>query len=147
MTNTQPQPIHLVGQDADDLIVMSSLLQDALIRHADMTFESRRRRFVAVLSRFRWEMAPKVRERVRAGLHFNHVFKVQYYGMALQTRDAVSELLAVKAEPGEDDGVTITLEFAGGGAIRLAAECVDAEFRDLGASWQANRVPDHSEAG
>ena len=140
-----PAPLRLIAHDADDLSVISTLLQDALVRHGDMTFDRRRRRFVLAVSRFRWE-AGKARERVRTGLHFNHVMGVQHQGLALDKPDTVAELLAVRTGPAADGGVALTLDFAGGGTIRLDAECVDAELRDLGDSWPARRVPDHSAA-
>lgn len=146
MMARQPQPIHLIAHDPDDLVVMSALLQDALVRHGDMTFDSKRRRFVLVLSRFRWEAGADARERVRAGLHFNHVLQVQHQGIALQMRDTVAELLAIRTSLDDAGSNEITLDFSGGGAIRLVAECLDAEIQDLGPSWQAHHAPDHPEA-
>jgi hypothetical protein len=146
MMARQPQPIHLIAHDPDDLIVMSALLQDALVRHADMTYESKRHRFVLVLSRFRWEAGPTARERVRAGLHFNHVLKVQHQKLALAKADSVAELLAIRCATDGAGGTEITLELAGGGAIRLVAECLDAEVRDLGPAWRADHTPDHTES-
>jgi hypothetical protein len=35
------------------------------------------------------------------------------------------------------------MDFAGGGAIELTVECVEAELKDLGAAWRARRVPHH----
>ncbi|MEQ8246270.1 MAG: DUF2948 family protein [Alphaproteobacteria bacterium] len=140
-----PSPLRLIAHDADDLAVISTLLQDALVRHADMTFDRRRRRFALAVSRFRWE-AGKARERIRTGVHFNHVLGVQHQGIALDKRDTVAELLAVRTAPADDGGVALTLDFAGGGTIRLEAECIDAEVRDLGDTWAARRTPDHSAA-
>jgi hypothetical protein len=37
----------------------------------------------------------------------------------------------------------LTLFFAGGGAIRLEVECIEAELRDLGAAWRTRTKPDH----
>jgi hypothetical protein len=144
MTKRAPPQVHLIAQDPDDLVVISALVQDALVRHADMAYQSTHRRFILVVSRFRWEAGSSARERVRAGLHFNHVLKVQHHGIALQMKDSVAELLAIRHDSDAADQVTITLEFAGGGAVRLTAECVDAEVRDLGASWGARHTPDHS---
>lgn len=147
MTKREPLPVHLIAHDPDDLVVISALLQDALVRHGDMTYQSTHRRFVLVVSRFRWEAGSTKRGRVRTGLHFNHVLKVQHHGVALHLRDSVAELLAVRLDSDSTDRVAITLEFAGGGAVRLTAECVDAEVRDLGPSWEANHTPDHSDDG
>ena len=133
-----------MAQDPDDLVVISALLQDALVRHADMSYRSTSRRFAAVVSRYRWEAESPARERVRTGLHFNHVLKVQSRGVALHVRDSVAELLTIRLEPDVTDRVAITLEFSGGGAVRLTAECIDAEVRDLGLAWDTRHTPDHS---
>jgi len=143
--STPPAPLRLIAHDADDLTVISALLQDALVRHGDMTFDPRRRHFVMAVSRFRWE-AGKARERVRTGVHFNYVTTVQHQGIALHMRDTVGELLAVRVESADDAGAALVLDFAGGGTIRLEAECVDAEVRDLSDAWPVRRVPDHSGA-
>jgi hypothetical protein len=82
---------------------------------------------------------------VRTGLHFNHVLKVQHQGVALHVRDSVAEILAVRLDPDATDRVAITLEFAGGGAVRLTAECIDAEVRDLSRTWDTRQTPDHSD--
>ena len=144
MTKREPSLVHLMAQDPGDLVVISALLQDALVRHADMTYQSTSRRFVAVFSRYRWEVKSPARERVRTGLHFNHVLKVQSRGVALQVRDSVAELLAIRVAPDTADRVAITLEFSGGGAVRLTAECIDSEVRDIGPAWDTRHTPDHS---
>ena len=145
MTKREPSPVHLIAHDPDDLVVISALVQDALVRHADMTYQSTNRRFLLIVSRFRWEAESPSRERVRTGLHFNHVLKVQQQGLALYVRDSVAELLAVSFNPDATDRVAITLEFAGGGAVRLTAECIDAEVCDLGPNWNTRQTPDHSD--
>lgn len=48
----------------------------------------------------------------------------------------------------EDPAGKVRLDFAGGGAIELEVECIEAELKDLGAAWRARRVPNHGgEAG
>jgi len=136
--------LRLIVQDAEDLTVLSMLFQDALVRHGDMTFDARAKRFVLVASRFRWE-AGQDAERVRTGLHFNHVLKVQHQGLDLRKPDTVAELLSLRGEEADGDA-TIQFDFAGGGSIRLEADCIDAEARDLGESWGTRRTPDHSGA-
>jgi hypothetical protein len=39
----------------------------------------------------------------------------------------------------------VTLAFAGGGAVRLNVECIEAELRDLGPAWEAKGKPQHPE--
>lgn len=144
MTDPTRPPLRLLIQDAEDLDVLSALFQDALVRHGDMAYEAKARRFALVASRFVWE-GDGARQRIRTGLHFNHVMKVQHQGLDLRKPDTVAELLALRGEEGAD-GATIRLDFAGGGSIRLEAECIDAEAHDLGATWPARHAPDHSQA-
>ena len=54
-------------------------------------------------------------------------------------------LLAVTFKPniGEDPGGVIEIVLAGGGAIRLTVECIDAELTDMTGPWAARGTPDH----
>ena len=53
------EPLKLIALDEEDLAVVSSLLQDAVLRVADMTYVPAQKRFAAVLNRFDWETAAK----------------------------------------------------------------------------------------
>jgi hypothetical protein len=77
-------------------------------------------------------------------VRFERVKAAQVQGIDLKQKDAVLELLAVTFEPGEEPSGTLTLLFAGGGAIRLQVECIEAELRDLGAAWKTRRKPRHA---
>ena len=85
---------------------------------------------------------------MRAGLHFDGVLKVLSSQVKLGAGDAVVSILALRFEPagGEDPGGIIEIVLAGGGAIRLTVECIDAELSDVTESWAARGRPDH-EAG
>jgi hypothetical protein len=66
-------------------------------------------------------------------------------GIDLKAGHEVLNLLAVQFEPTgtEDPQGHVTLVFAGGGAVRLHVECIEAELKDLGPAWQARAVPRH----
>jgi hypothetical protein len=55
----------------------------------------------------------------------------------------VLELLALRFTPGEDGTGAITLDFAGGGAIRLDVESVNAGLADISAPWITRLKPEH----
>ncbi|MFD0935235.1 DUF2948 family protein, partial [Methylobacterium trifolii] len=79
-----------------------------------------------------------------AGVHFERVLGVRTRGIAPgQEADAPLNLLAVTFDPGEPPSGTVTLVFAGGAAIRLDVECVEAALKDLGPVWEAESRPDH----
>ena len=50
--------LRLRAQDADDLTVLSSLFQDAIIPGSDMHIDKANKRFVLVANRFCWERPP-----------------------------------------------------------------------------------------
>jgi len=95
------------------------------------------------VNRLKWEEGGKTR--VRAGLHFDSVLKVQSSKVKLGAGEAVIDLLAVTFTPngGEDPGGVVELVLAGGGAIRLTVECIEAELADLTQDWAARGTPDH----
>ncbi len=143
--------LKLAAADAEDLEILSARLQDAVGQLKNFTWLPKKRRFAAVVNRLQWEAGGKTR--VRAGLHFDGVLKVQSQRVKLGAGDAVVSLLAVRFEPngakenGEGDpGGAIEIVLAGGGAIRLTVECIDAELADLTGPWAARAKPDH-EAG
>lgn len=138
--------LKLAAADAEDLQILSARLQDALGQLKNFTWLPKKRRFAAVVNRLQWEAGGKTR--VRAGLHFDGVLKVQSHKVKLGAGDAVVSLLAFRFEPngGEDPGGAIEIVLAGGGAIRLTVECIDAELSDMTDAWAARGKPDH-EAG
>ncbi len=135
--------LRLAASDAEDLEVLSARLQDAVFKLKDATWQPKQRRFAAVVNRLKWEDAGKTR--VRAGLHFNGVLKAQSSRVKLGAGEAVVSILAVRftASGGEDPGGVIEIVLAGGGAIRLTVECIDAELLDMTAPWTARGTPDH----
>jgi hypothetical protein len=135
--------LRLAAADAEDLEILSARLQDAAGKLKNFTWLPKKRRFAAMLNRLQWENGGKTR--VRAGLHFDRVLKVQSSKVKLGAGEAVVSLLAVSFAPnaGEDPGGVIEIVLAGGGAIRLTVECIDAELADITGPWAAMGVPDH----
>jgi hypothetical protein len=140
--------LQLVALDAEDLGVISTHLQDAVIRAGDLTYLRAQARFALVARRFDWEASPREAPRRRlAGLHFDRVTAVRAKGIARDADDAALALLAVTFAPGEAPSGTITLVFAGGAEIALAVECIEAQLKDLGPVWQAGSRPGHAAPG
>ena len=135
--------LKLAAEDAQDLEVISARLQDAVAKLKNFTWLPKKRRFAAVVNRLQWEKGGKTR--VRAGLHFDGVLKVQSQKVKLGAGEAVVSLLALNFKPngGEDPGGVIEIVLAGGGLLRLTVECIDAELVDMTAGWAARGTPDH----
>jgi hypothetical protein len=142
------EDLKLIALDPEDLQVLSCHLQDAVIRVGDMAYLRREMRFAVIANRFDWERATNDEDapyqRCRAGLRFERVTSARIHGFDLQQKDAALDLLAVTFEGGEEPSGAVTLHFAGGGAVRLEVECIEAELRDLGATWRANSKPVHA---
>lgn len=140
-----PARLKLHVLDAEDLACLSMHLQDALVRVGDLAFLPEQRRFALVGSRFDWAAQASGRhERCCAGVHFECVKSVRHLRVARERPDAILELLALVYEPGSEppEGF-IRLIFAGGAAILLEVECVEAQLCDLGPRWSTKACPSH----
>lgn len=139
-------PLKLEARTAEDLAVISAVLQDATLRVGDIAWLGGARRFAAVLNRYRWEndVGESARgERVRAGLRIDFVLRTASRNLPRDLPDRVLDLLAIRAEPGEEGAARLDLVFAGGAEIRLEVECIEARLADLTAPWRASRRPEH----
>lgn len=151
MTGPAASRMILAAEDAQDLELLSARLQDAVAKLKDITWLPKKRRFAAIVNRLQWEDGG--RTRVRAGLHFDGVLKVQSSQVKLGAGEAVISILALRFTPnaapqGEDvdPGGVIELVLAGGGTIRLTVECIDGGLSDLTQPWAAIARPDHGAA-
>ncbi|MBU6156090.1 MAG: DUF2948 family protein [Alphaproteobacteria bacterium] len=148
-------PLRLRAIDQLDLSVIAAHLQDAVAKVGDMGFDPKRRRFAILVNRFMWEdvqddlgAGPKADRdapyrRVRSAVHFEGVLRVQSSALRLAEKEAVAELLTLKFEPRDEPGGIMSLTFAGGAALRLEVECLDAWLSDISAPWSTERRPDH----
>jgi len=143
------QGLRLLAEDAEDLAIISSALQDALLRVRDLSFDARARRFVALTSRFKWEEAKGKGpyQRVRSALSVDGVTAVRSKKLRLDAQDAIAYMLALRFEAAaEPPGGVLTIVFAGGGEIALDCECVDVMLADVGEPWFTRRRPAHEQA-
>lgn len=142
-------PLRLKVEDASDLQAFSTCLQDAIAKIGDFTWLPGQRRFAFVANRFVWETASASArgpfERVRVGVHFDDVRSVQRLHLRSEPKDAIVELLATRFESGPDGTGIVTLDFSGGGAIRLDVEAINARLMDISAPWRTRNKPQHVE--
>lgn len=144
-------PLRLVAQDDEDLKILSTLVQDAVLPVTEMTHDPRRRRFALMLNRFRWEdhaaaaSVGRPFERVRSVLVVEDVLKVQSFGFDRMDKDLVLSLLALDFTPGDDGRGRLTLTLAGDGAIALDVEALEIRLDDVTRPYRApsGKVPQH----
>jgi len=138
--------LKLAALDEEDLAVLSAHVQDAVLKVADMTYLPKEGRFVVAMNRFIWERAGDERrgyERRRAALTFDRVRAAKTSRIRRDQGEAVLNLLAIEFDPSDAPAGAIDLVFAGGGAVRLEVECIEARLADLGAAWATTAKPSH----
>jgi hypothetical protein len=147
----QADRLKLIALDEEDLAVISAHVQDAVLKVRDLVYLPTEKRFIVAMNRFTWEEAERSRrqdyERHRAALTFDRVLRVGTSGISRNRSEAVLELLALSFEPTDAPGGAITLFFAGGAAVRLDVEVIEARLADYGAAWATRAKPSHDLAG
>ena len=132
----EPGPLALRAEDAEDLTIISALVQDSVLAVSDISWDRRGRHLALLLNRFRWEDAAAAEreerpyERVRALLVIKDVLRVQSDGIT-RAGDTVLELLAIGWQPGAEGGGRMLLEFAGDGTLAIEVEAVSCDLRDV----------------
>jgi hypothetical protein len=136
--------LRLKAVDREDLAIIASCLQDALVLVGDMVFLPDVRRFVLVANRFGWEKAPSGTDeldRVTCGITFAGVSAVRKRGFDLHDSDRILALLTVQPAEGGID-----LIFSGEAAIRLETTDILCHIEDVGEPWPTQWRPSHEGA-
>jgi hypothetical protein len=138
--------LKLVALDPEDLAIVSTHLQDAVLRVGDIVYLPRERRFAIEMRRFDWEAGfDKPPQRRLTCMHFEHVKGVRVRGIDQTKKDSVLNLLAISFDETNSPSGTATLIFAEGGAIQIDVECVELQMMDVGPVWAADGRPVHDE--
>lgn len=139
------KPLRLMAADADDLTVISALIQDAVFPSSEVLWQSNQRRLALLINRFRWEGNVRQAERVQSVLTFEDTKKVSSLGVTRGDPDLVLSVLALEWRPEVDGTGRIELTLSGDGSIALDVECINVGLRDVTLSYPAlsGKVPDH----
>ncbi|WP_323770938.1 DUF2948 family protein [Antarctobacter sp.] len=145
------RPLNLGALDAEDLQVISSLVQDAVLPVTEIRWQAGRRRLGLLLNRVRWEdvEAAKKRgrpvERVQSLLVIDNVLGVASQGVDRSDKDMILQVLAVSFEPGADADGAVVLTLAGDGALQAKVEALEVSLRDVTRPYVApsRKLPDH----
>jgi Protein of unknown function (DUF2948) len=139
--------LKLLALDRDDVEIISTHLQDSVLRVADIRWRPGENRLVVAVNRFDWEGAlekhPEFRRR-RAVLRFDRVLNLKCRNLDPKNGEAVLNLLAVEFAETDSPAGVVTLVFSGGAALRLEVECLEGELSDLGPVWAAAACPSHA---
>jgi len=138
--------LKLIALDQDDIAIVSTHLQDAVVKVADIVWLPSEKRLVLGLNRFDWEACgceDPCYKRRRTALRFELVMSVRCRNVRSSQKDAVLNLLAVEFDEADAPAGAVTLIFSGGAALRLEVECLECELADLGPTWDARGRPVH----
>ena len=159
----EAQPIRLMAKDAEDLAVVASCLQDALVPLAEMRFLKDEKRFVMLVNRFRWERADPIKgkgvgdasfadagvanQRINSGLCVDRVIAVRSRGIDREKPAKFLSLMTLGlANPDQGVPNMLNLVFSGGGVIQLEIEAPSLFLQDFGEAWPTQWRPDHDKA-
>ena len=141
-------PVNIGAFDADELQILSALVQDAVFPMSEISWGKTKRRFALLVNRFRWEDEGRTRhapERVQSVIIVDHLLGVSSMGIARGAQDTVLSLMSMTFEAGDDGTGHITLTLAGDGALRLRVEALEVGLRDVTRPYTApsGKTPDH----
>jgi hypothetical protein len=139
-------PMKLAALDRDDIEVVSTHVQDAVVKVSDIRWRPAEHRLVVALNRFDWESASGAEaqyRRRRSALRFDRVLACKCRNVSPKDKDAVLNLLAVEYVETDAPAGVVTLVFSGEAALRLEVECLECELVDLGPTWVTVQCPVH----
>ena len=156
----EAQPIRLMAKDAEDLAVVASCLQDALVPLSEMRFLKAENRFVMLVNRFRWEHSDPLKgngggdasfddasagnQRINSGVCIDHVTAVRSRGIDREKPGKFLSLMTLGfAAPDQGGTHALNLVFAGGGLIQLEIESASVFLQDFGEAWPTQWRPEH----
>ncbi len=134
--------LKLKAFDEDDLIIISSLCQDSIIKEHEYGYDKKSKRFAILMNRFCHESNDQ--QRIRTAIHFDYVENLKTRNINKDDKDETLVLLAIKFDETKKPSGSITLEFSGNKAINLLVENIEVFLTDIGDPWVTNKKPDHN---
>ena len=139
--------LKLIGNNQEDLKVISAYLQDSILIVKDIVFLKHNRTFVMIVNRFMWEDVEKgvfrQNKRIRCAVKFEEVIKVESKNINQKNKNKPLECLAIKCGSIVNGTYKIKIFFAGNSRISLIVEVIEAALHDLGQPWHVKNIPIH----
>jgi hypothetical protein len=135
--------LKLKARDAEDVQVISAVLQDAIAPVVDMAYRAEDKNFVMVVQRLCREAGDEAgKERICCALNVRGVENVQTHGFNPAETGRILDLLALMPE-----GDELQLVFASDACVRLRLKDWNMMIEDFGARWPAQCEPRHEGVG
>lgn len=137
--------LKLIGMDAEDLEVISSYVQDALLYVKDIDFLANDKQLNLAINRCQNEdtVGKNRVKRCHAGLVFSHVDNIQVLNIDRARPEQILSLLDIEFKPTENPAGIIELIFADEATIRLDVNCLEVHLADIGETWMSEAKPNH----
>lgn len=138
-------PLRLIAKDLEDIKVLSSCVQDAILPLKEMAFIPEEQQFALLIQRFCWEYTgtntAEINQdhikRIQSALIFSHISS--YEALGIEENMDILELLAIQTHHKN----SMTLDFAGGASINLKFTSIHVRLEDVGSPWTVSHIPKH----
>ena len=135
-------------KNEQDLKIISSLFQDALINNMDFNFSKKERSFLFVANRFCWEniftkSKGKAFKRVLCGVNIQNVILVKHKNLIFKNDEQTAlfyNLLTIEYHGQKKE---ITLVFSQNVCVKLKVSELDIFFKDMEEPYPTQNIPDH----
>ena len=129
--------LSLTAQNEEDLVVISTLCQDSIIKIANIKWAKKSKRFYLLINRFCWEFNDLSKKkssnmlRINSLMSFNSVLSVKSAGIQQNNNSEITSLLTLNYNFFTFEKQGIDLIFSGNSQITLKIECIDVFLKDI----------------
>ncbi len=148
---TEENILKLRAVAAEDVEVMSALLQDGLVASSDLHYHKDEASFVMVINRFCWEQADDTESetqsnRCMCGLRVAHVKQVSQRGLSAGVNQFYNLLSFTYEETKGNEQVvkSLTFTFSGGYGIKLIVDELALIVQDIATPHPGLARPQHN---
>ena len=150
---TEENRLKLRAVAAEDVEIMSALLQDGLVAASDLHYQKDAASFVMVINRFCWEQADDTESKTYAnrclcGLKVANVKRVSQRGLSAGVNQFYNLLSVTFEETKENEKVVnrLTFTFSDGYGIRLTVDELALIVQDIAAPHPGLARPQHNKS-
>ena len=150
---TEENRLKLRAVAAEDVEIISALLQDGLVAASDLNYQKDTSSFMMVINRFCWELAhntetEKQLNRCLCGLKVAHVKQVSKRGISAGVNQFYNLLSITYEETEENEKVVngLTFTFSDGYGIRLIVDELALIVHDIAAPHPGLARPQHNKS-
>ena len=143
--------LSLIAQNEEDLVVISTLCQDSIIKIANIKWAKKSKRFYLLINRFCWELNDLSKKkssnmlRINSLMSFNSVLSVKSAGIQQNNNTDITSLLTINYNFFNFEKQAIDLIFSGNSQISLNIECIDVFLKDISEPFEGttSKQPKH----